>query len=75
MLGETINQVRKGRVDPRIANAVGYLAGILLKGLEQGDTEKRLVELEQIVKGRRETPGSIFDADQEDESEIFRVAS
>jgi len=66
LLAATINQVRKGQVDPRISNAVGYLAGILLKGMEQGDTEKRLVELETIINGRRERPGSIFDADLDD---------
>src|SRR4051812_32349971 len=34
LLGSTINQVRKGQVDPRVANSVGYLSGILLKALE-----------------------------------------
>jgi hypothetical protein len=26
LLGESINQVRRGQLDPRVANAVGYLA-------------------------------------------------
>ena len=31
LLATTINDVRRGRLDPRIANAVGYLAGVLLR--------------------------------------------
>jgi hypothetical protein len=27
MLGVTINQVRRGQIDPRVSNAVGYLSG------------------------------------------------
>ena len=50
LLGQTINQVRRGQVDPRVSNAVGYLAGIMLKAMEQGEIEKRLLELEAIVK-------------------------
>src|ERR1035438_2280877 len=28
LLGDSINQVRRGQLDPRVANAMGYLAGI-----------------------------------------------
>jgi hypothetical protein len=31
LLGDTINEVRKGLIDPRIANTVGYLAGVLVR--------------------------------------------
>src|ERR1700676_2111747 len=31
LLSETINQVRKGLIDPRIANSVGYLANIAVR--------------------------------------------
>lgn len=60
-LGESINQVRRGAIDPKVANAVGYLTATLLKALEQGDIEKRLAELERIVKGQ-DVPESPFEA-------------
>jgi len=49
LLSVTINQVRKGEIDPRVANAVGYLSGIILKAREQGDIDQRLKQIEQIV--------------------------
>lgn len=49
LIGQTINQVRKGEVDPKIANAVGYLATIALKAFEDSDLEDRLAELEAAV--------------------------
>jgi hypothetical protein len=53
LLSETINQVRKGQIDPRVANAVGYLANVIIKAVEQSDLEKRLEEIESIVKTNR----------------------
>lgn len=53
LLGDTINQVRKGKLDPRIANAVGYLAGIMLRALEGCELERRLASLESAVQGGR----------------------
>jgi hypothetical protein len=50
LLGETINGVRRGELDPKVSNAVGYLAGLLLRALEQGDIEARLATLESIVR-------------------------
>ena len=52
LLSETINQVRKGRIDPRVANAVGYLANVLIKAAEQGELEKRITEVEAVLKNR-----------------------
>ena len=52
LLSETINQVRVGAVDPRVGNCVGYLAGIILKAVEQGDMEERLAALEAIIAGQ-----------------------
>ena len=65
LLGRTINDVRQGKVDVKVANAVGYLAGVLLKSLEGGDVEQRLAALEEAMakKGNRnsrvpyQTPG------------------
>ena len=53
LISETINQVRKGQIDPRVANAVGYLANVLIRAVEQGDMEKRLADLEAVVKNKR----------------------
>jgi hypothetical protein len=45
-LGETINQVRRGQLDARTANTLGFLANTLSRVLEQGLTEERLARLE-----------------------------
>ncbi len=50
LLSETISQVRRGEVDPKVANAVGYLSGIILRARDQGDIEERIVELETAIK-------------------------
>ena len=76
LLGHAINQVRRGEIDPKVANAVGYLIATLLRALEQGDIEKRLAELEAIVKGQHvpETPLDA-DLDEEDvEAEVLEEA-
>ncbi len=52
LLAITINQVRRGQLDPRVANAVGYLSGILLKAIEIGGIEERLATLEQVVRSQ-----------------------
>lgn len=50
LLGQTINQVRRGEIDPRIGNAIGYLSGVLLKAQEQGDIIKKLQMLEDTIR-------------------------
>jgi hypothetical protein len=55
LLGATINQVRRGEIDPRVANAVGYLSNIVLSATGQRELESRLEELETLVKNRRQT--------------------
>jgi hypothetical protein len=52
LLGETINHVRRGALDPKVGTAVGYLAGLLLKALEQGDRAARLAVVEAAVQRR-----------------------
>lgn len=53
LMTETINQVRKGDLDPRVANAVGYLANVLIKALDVGDLEKRMEDLESAILNRK----------------------
>jgi hypothetical protein len=55
LLGTTINQVRRGEIDPRVGNTVGYLANILLGATGQRELESRLAELESLVKSRSRT--------------------
>ena len=49
LLSESINQVRRGQLEPRVANAVGYLASILLNALDQGLVEERLSRVEATL--------------------------
>jgi hypothetical protein len=46
LLAESIIEIRAGKLDPRIANALGYLGASYLRALEVSDIEKRLDELE-----------------------------
>src|SRR6185369_5083233 len=39
LLGETINQIRRGKLDLRVSNAIGYLSSILLSAIEKGSYE------------------------------------
>jgi hypothetical protein len=53
LLAETINQVRTRRIDPRVANTVGYLATGMLKALQQGDIEGRLRAMEVVLSSNK----------------------
>jgi hypothetical protein len=44
-LSDTINRLRRGQLDPRVANAMGYLTSVLLRSLEQGPIEERLAKI------------------------------
>jgi hypothetical protein len=60
LLGDSINLLRRGQLDPRVANAMGYLASVLIRALEQGPVEERLANLEAIL-GRTSSGPEIFD--------------
>ena len=53
LIEETLNQVRTGAIEVRIAHCTGYLAQIAIKALEQVELERRIEALEQIVSQRR----------------------
>jgi len=57
LLSETINQVRRGEIDPRVANAVGYLSNIVRAATGQREVESRIAELESLVKSRSKSDG------------------
>ena len=60
LLAESINQVRRGHLDVRAANTVGFLAGILLKALEQSRVEDGLTHLEAILGCKKDTQAQVF---------------
>jgi hypothetical protein len=64
-LGDSINQLRRGQLDPRVANAVSYMASVLLRALEQGPMEQRLANLEAIL-GRNGSTPDIFEFSQKE---------
>jgi len=49
LLAKIINQVLRDEITSEKAGKVGYLANILLRGLEQSDLEARLKALEEKV--------------------------
>lgn len=49
LLADTIDEVLTGQIDPRIANAVGYLAGIIIKAREVEALTERLAAIEEAV--------------------------
>jgi hypothetical protein len=55
LLAASINQVRRGELDVKQANAVGYLAGHLLKGLQGTELEKRIAALENARDNDRQS--------------------
>lgn len=46
LVSRTINQVLKGEVDAKIANAAGYLASVMLRALQGSELEQRIADLE-----------------------------
>lgn len=48
LLAISINQLRRGEIDPRIATCTGYLANVLLSAIQQSSFEERLARLEAI---------------------------
>lgn len=48
-LADSINQLRRGQIDPRVANGIGYLTTVLLRALEQGPMEERMAKIEAAL--------------------------
>jgi hypothetical protein len=48
-LADSINQLRRGQLDPRVANRIGYLTSLLLRALEQGPLEERMAKIEAAL--------------------------
>ena len=69
LMSVTINRVVRGELDPKIANSVGFLAGVTLKAFELGLEEG--VPFVNVVAQERQTDESRFLAETEDGSSEF----
>jgi hypothetical protein len=49
LLSDSINRLSRGQLDPRVANAMGYLTSVLLHSIEQGPVEERLAKIEAAL--------------------------
>lgn len=52
LLTKVINEVRTGEIELRVANCIGYLTGHLIKALEISELEKRVEEIEKVIKDK-----------------------
>jgi hypothetical protein len=59
LLGDTINDLRSGTIDSRLANTVGFLATGMLKALQQGDLEGRLCTMEAVLSSNKTSPKTV----------------
>jgi len=48
-----INELRRGKLEVKRANALGYLGGVLIKAYELADMEERLEKVERLVLEKR----------------------
>jgi hypothetical protein len=60
LLNSTINQVRKGDLDYKVANSIAYLSGVLVKTFEGEELQKRLEDLEEKVQNANELNGKMY---------------
>ncbi len=49
LLSETINELRTGQIDTKIANGIGYLSGHLVKAMELSELEERVGAIENAL--------------------------
>jgi hypothetical protein len=56
LLSETTTDVRRGTLDCKIANCIGYLCGVALKAIQESDHEERLLVIEAELAARRGRP-------------------
>jgi hypothetical protein len=69
LLAESIIEIRAGKLDPKVANALGYLGTSYLRALELSDIENRLNVLEsnQRLEERACLRSSVSDGKSEGE--------
>ena len=64
LLARAINLLLRGQLDPKIANAAGYLLGIKMRASDTGKHEQRIAALEAALKERGPAP-ALFELDDE----------
>ncbi len=64
-LEETMSQVRRGELDPKVANTLGYLFSLYIKIKSDLETERRISALESLTKRQQENGN--FNADGAEE--------
>ena len=50
LMESVINKVKQGVLDIRVANTIGYLAGVTQKAVKEVEVEDRLKRIEELVK-------------------------
>lgn len=50
LMESVINKVKQGVLDIRIANTIGYLAGVSQKAIKEVEVEERLKRIEDLVR-------------------------
>lgn len=53
LLEDTINMVRSGEIDLKVANTLGFLSGHLIKAIEIADLDGRVETIERAILERR----------------------
>ena len=50
LLGQSIVEIRTGKLDPKLANSISYLGAGFLRAMELADLERRLADLENVME-------------------------
>lgn len=50
LMEDVINRVKQGSLDVRVANTIGYLAGVSQKSIREKEVEERLKRIEESLK-------------------------
>jgi len=50
LMESVINKVKQGVLDVRVANTLGYLAGVTQKSIKEVEVESRLKRIEDIIR-------------------------
>lgn len=53
LLESTINEVRAGRMELKVANCIGFLAGHLIKAIESSQIEEKVDAIQRLILEKR----------------------
>jgi hypothetical protein len=69
VVGQTLNQVRRGELNTRAANTIGYLSSVALRVIDSTPIEERLARIEAKL-GLGSSPQTAFEELQRDETNL-----